>query len=77
MTAEGYVRCWGSDAGGRATPTLAFAAAEQMESDAPAGAADQSAPAASGGHRINVNVPTSSKKREALSEEVDTSLRGR
>ena len=30
MSADGYVRCWGSDAGGRATPSLTFAAAEQL-----------------------------------------------
>jgi hypothetical protein len=30
MTKEGWVRCWGSDSNGRATPTLAFAATEQI-----------------------------------------------
>jgi hypothetical protein len=71
MTPENYVRCWGSDAQGRATPSLAFAAAEQM-SEQPG--AEPTAERSSGHRRMD--VPTS-RKREALTGEVDTSLRER
>ncbi len=68
VTDEGYVRCWGSDSNGRATPTLNFADAETLgatdeaEASAEAAEAEPEPPRAASGRMA---VPKTAKERLA------------